>query len=82
MESIFKNDDTRIKLKEDIKITSLIKGSHCSKRRQRKAIKIEDMRFKDTKERFSKYGAEWSHLYISSDGSVKSYSFQKIKESI
>lgn len=26
MESIFKNDDTRIKLKEDIKITSLIKG--------------------------------------------------------
>ncbi len=37
------------------------------------------MRFKDTKERFSKYGAEWSHLYISSDGSVKSYSFQKDK---
>ncbi|HGM3510607.1 TPA: SPASM domain-containing protein [Clostridioides difficile] len=75
-----RNDDTRIKLKEDIKITSLIKRGHTVVRRDReKAIKIEDMRFKDTKERFSKYGAEWSHLYISSNGNVKSYSFQKDK---
>lgn len=59
---------------------SLIKRGHTVVRRDReKAIKIEDMRFKDTKERFSKYGAEWSHLYISSNGNVKSYSFQKDK---
>ncbi|MCC0629024.1 MULTISPECIES: hypothetical protein [unclassified Clostridioides] len=75
-----KNDDTHVKLKEDIKITSLIKRGHTVVRGDReKAIKIEDMRFIDTKERFSKYGAEWSHLYISSDGSVKSYSLQKDK---
>lgn len=75
-----KNDDTHVKLKEDIKITSLIKRGHTVVRGDReKAIKIEDMRFKDTKERFSKYGAEWSHLHISSDGSVKSYSLQKDK---
>lgn len=75
-----KNDNAHVRLKEDIKITSLIKRGHTVVREDRgKAIKIEDMRFKDTKERFSKYGAEWSHLYISFDGSVKSYSLQKDK---
>ncbi|MGX9756641.1 hypothetical protein ACWYRQ_10200 [Clostridioides difficile] len=74
------NDNVHVKLKEDIKITSLIKRGHTVVRGARgKAIKIEDMRFKDIRERFSKYGAEWSHVYISSDGSVKSYSIQKDK---
>lgn len=71
-----KNDDICIKLKEDIKIISLIKRGYIVVRGDReKVIKIEDMRFKDIKERFLKYGVEWSYLYIFFDGSVKFYLF-------